>query len=93
MFLIPCPWCGDRAQEEFSCRGEAHIVRPADPAACSDAQWAEYLFLRTNPKGLHAERWLHAHGCRRWFNMLRDTVSDRIIAVYKPTDPRPKVKP
>ena len=42
----------------------------------------EYLFYRTNPKGVHAERWLHAHGCQRWFNALRDTVSDRIVATY-----------
>jgi sarcosine oxidase subunit delta len=26
---------------------------------------------------------VHQAGCRRWFNMLRDTVSHRIIAVYK----------
>jgi heterotetrameric sarcosine oxidase delta subunit len=93
VLLIACPWCGERAQEEFSCRGEAHIVRPRDPDALSDAQWADYLFMRTNPKGVHAERWLHTHGCRRWFNIVRDTVSDRILAVYKPGAPRPPVEP
>ena len=35
-----------------------------------------------NPKGVHAERWLHAHGCQRWFNALRDTASDRIVETY-----------
>ena len=93
MFLINCPWCGERSQEEFSCRGEAHIVRPADPDALTDAQWADYLFMRANPKGVHAERWLHTHGCRRWFNVVRDTVSDRILAIYKPGEPRPSVEP
>jgi heterotetrameric sarcosine oxidase delta subunit len=92
MLLIPCPWCGARSQEEFVCRGEAHIARPAAPERLSDAEWADYLFLRTNPKGLHAERWLHRHGCRRWFNVLRDTVSDRIVAVYQPDEPRPMVE-
>ena len=91
MLLIACPWCGERSQDEFACRGEAHIARPAQPEALSDAQWADYLFLRTNPKGLHAERWLHRHGCRRWFNVLRDTVSDRILAVYKVGETRPDV--
>src|SRR5207245_2795974 len=28
-------------------------------------------------KAPHAERWLHAHGCQRWFNAVRDTVTDR----------------
>ena len=47
--------------------------------ASTIAAWAEFLFVRTNPKGVHAERWNHAHGCQRWFNALRDTASDRIL--------------
>jgi sarcosine oxidase subunit delta len=92
MLLIKCPWCGERAQDEFVCRGEAHISRPTEPDRVSDEAWADYLFMRSNPKGLHAERWLHRHGCRRWFNALRDTVSDRILAVYKPGEPKPMVE-
>jgi len=83
MLLIPCPWCGPRDEIEFAYGGEAHITRPADPAACDDAAWGAYLYMRTNPKGVLAERWVHRHGCRRWFNLLRDTVSHRIIAVYR----------
>ena len=83
MLLIPCPWCGPRDEVEFHCGGEAHIVRPADPDAQGDAAWAEYLFMRANPKGLLAERWVHSHGCRRWFNLLRDTVSHRILESYQ----------
>ncbi len=82
MLRIPCPFCGPRAEIEFRCGGEAHIRRPPDPDALSDAEWAEYLFLRRNPKGIHCERWFHAHGCQRWFNLARHTVSDRILAVY-----------
>ena len=82
MLLIACPYCGARPEIEFRCGGEAHIARPADPAKVDDADWAQYLFHRTNPKGVHAERWLHAHGCQRWFNALRDTASDRIVATY-----------
>ena len=80
MFIIACPWCGARSQEEFSCRGEAHIARPKDPAALSDAQWADYVFTRPNPKGRFAERWSHSAGCRRWFNVVRDTVTHEISA-------------
>ena len=74
MLLIPCPWCGERDETEFRCGGEAHIARPEQPAALSDDQWADYLFMRSNPKGVHFERWRHVHGCGRWFNVARDTV-------------------
>lgn len=83
MLLIPCPWCGPRDETEFECGGEAHITRPTDSDAMSDAEWADYLFMRTNPKGVQRERWFHAHGCRRWFNVARDTVSHDILKVYK----------
>jgi sarcosine oxidase subunit delta len=89
MLLLDCPYCGPRPESEFHCGGEAHIARPPTPAKVGDAAWAEYLFYRTNPKGVHAERWLHVHGCRRWFNALRDTVSDRVIAAYATGEPRP----
>lgn len=91
MLLIECPWCGVRDQTEFACHGEAHIVRPEDPQALSEEQWGDYVFFRTNPKGLHFERWEHSHGCRRWFNVVRNTLSDRIYATYKPGDPPPVV--
>ena len=83
MLLIPCPWCGPRDEIEFRYGGEAHIVRPGDPAALDDALWAEYLFMRANPKGRIAERWVHSAGCRRWFNLLRDTVSHKILHAYR----------
>jgi sarcosine oxidase subunit delta len=38
---------------------------------------------------VHAERWLHAHGCQRWFNMLRDTASDQVIGIYAMGESRP----
>jgi sarcosine oxidase subunit delta len=90
MLLIPCPWCGPRDEIEFHCGGEAHITRPADPDASSDAAWADYLYMRANPKGILAERWVHRYGCRRWFNLLRDTVSHQILAVYRIGEPPPR---
>ena len=87
MLRIECPWCGLRDEPEFSYGGEAHIARP--PAGCSHETWAEYLFVRSNPKGEHAERWCHSAGCGQWFNVLRDTVTHRIIAVYRMGEPRP----
>ena len=89
MLLITCPYCGPRDESEFSCGGEAHIARPTDSMALSDAEWADYLFMRKNPKGLHYERWNHARGCRRWFNVARNTVSHEIAAVYAMCEPPP----
>ncbi len=83
MFLIECPWCGLRDETEFSCVGEAHIARPLETEKLSDKEWADYLFMRSNPKGAHREQWLHAAGCRRYFNAERDTVSYKISATYK----------
>lgn len=82
MLLITCPHCGPRDEVEFHAGGEADRVRPADPSALSDAEWAEFLFLRRNERGPHAERWNHAAGCRRWFNIVRDTVTHEILAVH-----------
>jgi sarcosine oxidase, subunit delta len=90
MLLIPCPYCGmERPELEFRYGGEAHVARPADPGAVSDADWAGYLYFRSNRKGVVAERWRHASGCGRFFNCLRDTVSDKIAATYKASEPRP----
>lgn len=75
MLLIKCPWCGDRAETEFSYGGEAGISRPLQPDELSDTDWADYLFARKNPRGTHQELWNHAQGCRRWFEAERDTVS------------------
>lgn len=83
MLLISCPYCGPRAELEFSYGGEAHIERPKEPEALSDAEWGDYLFMRTNNKGVYLERWCHSHGCRRWFNVARDTVTYEILAVYE----------
>jgi len=91
MFVIPCPWCGPRDQSEFSYGGEAHISRPTDSSDLSDAEWADYVFLRSNPKGVFAERWVHTAGCRQWFNLIRNTASDRILSAYKPGEAAPAV--
>jgi sarcosine oxidase subunit delta len=83
MLIIECPHCGKRAETEFSFGGEGGIARPLETETLTDEQWGDYVFMRKNPKGLHHEQWNHAAGCRRWFNALRDTVSYRIVAVWK----------
>lgn len=90
MLLIHCPCCEEaRPEIEFRYAGEAHIARAERPSATSDARWADYLYMRSNPKGWHVERWHHAAGCGRFFNAVRHTVSDRIALTYKAGAPRP----
>jgi sarcosine oxidase, subunit delta len=83
MLLICCPYCGPRPELEFAYGGEAHIARPLDPMALDDETWGTFLYTRSNAKGVHAERWRHANGCGRFFNVRRDTTSDAIVTTYK----------
>jgi sarcosine oxidase, subunit delta len=83
MLLIRCPYCGPRPELEFAYGGQAHLQRPARPAELSDEQWEEYVYIRANPRGPHAERWRHLRGCGRFFNAVRDTTTDHILATYR----------
>jgi sarcosine oxidase, subunit delta len=84
MMLIHCPYCEEKRPEiEFAYGGEAHIARPIDPSAQTDPEWETYLFIRSNPRGRHHERWRHIHGCGRFFNAVRDTVTDKFETTYK----------
>lgn len=90
MLLIHCPYCDETLPEaEFAYAGEAHISRPENPDAMSDEEWAEFLFVRSNRRGPHHERWRHVHGCSRFFNAVRDTVSDRFLTTYRTGEARP----
>ena len=82
---LPCPYCGVRDALEFTWGGQANVVRPADPEACTDAEWGAYLFIRRNPKGIHHERWCHTYGCGQWFYAWRDTVN-HVVEQVSPID-------
>ena len=74
MLLIRCPWCGERDETEFSYGGQAGVAYPADPAALSDEEWARVPLLPRQPaRARSRERWVHTHGCRRWFDARRAT--------------------
>ena len=90
MLLIRCPYCEERRPEiEFGYAGEAHVVRAVDPSVLDDTEWGNFLFSRTNARGRHFERWRHNHGCGRFFNAVRDTVTDQFEATYKAGVARP----
>ncbi|MDO4904387.1 MAG: sarcosine oxidase subunit delta [Lautropia sp.] len=91
MLMIQCPWCGARAESEFNYGGEGDIVRPVEAASkdkdtwLTDEQWGDYVFMRKNTRGRFREQWVHTHGCRRWFDAERDTVTYQFLS----TSPMP----
>ncbi|AWI85230.1 sarcosine oxidase subunit delta [Alloyangia pacifica] len=90
MLLIHCPYCDETLPEvEFTYAGEAHIARPETPSEMSDEDWQQFLFMRANVKGDHFERWRHLHGCGRFFNAVRNTITDKFLTTYKAGAPRP----
>jgi len=94
MLLIHCPYCEeDRPELEFRHAGEAHLVRSPTMSEISEEDFEGYFFIRSNPKGIIYERWRHIHGCARFFNAVRDTVSDKFLMTYKAGEPKPKKLP
>lgn len=84
MLHIFCPYCGEhREQDEYHYAGQAHIARPDDPDNTTDETWGDYLFFRKNPRGRHQEMWVHAAGCRQYFNVVRDTITYDIEQSYR----------
>lgn len=89
--LIHCPYCDEsRDEQEFGYAGEAHIKRPEKPLELSDRAWGEYLFFRSNPRGNHREMWVHAAGCRKYFNVERNTETYEIRGSYRIGDALPE---
>lgn len=90
MLLIHCPHCNDKLPElEFEYAGEAHIERPKNPDELNDTDWKDYLYTRRNIRGDHAEQWRHSHGCARYFNAIRNTVTDKFVVTYLIGQPLP----
>lgn len=80
MLRIDCPCCGVRDHTEFRYGGDATAERPAQDDPDADA-WYRYVYVRTNPKGVHREYWQHVLGCRQWLVVERDTVTHAIHSV------------
>lgn len=84
MMRINCPHCGPRYVTEFTYGGDAGISRPINPHELDDKQWAGYVYLRDNPRGVHDELWQHSAGCRRWISVRRNTLTHEVLATAEP---------
>jgi heterotetrameric sarcosine oxidase delta subunit len=71
---IPCPHCGLREFSEFGFGGEVRELASPDSERDFDR-----VYLNDNAPGPQLERWFHAYGCRRWFAITRDTVTNEIL--------------
>jgi heterotetrameric sarcosine oxidase delta subunit len=80
-FLLPCPECGERSAYEFRFGGEVKS-RPL-PGASEDA-WFQYIYTKVNEAGEQKEWWFHRNGCRQWFQALRDTRTNTVLATWRP---------
>jgi sarcosine oxidase subunit delta len=76
MKIMNCPLNGPRNIVEFVCGGEVRAT--PDPERCTDAEWADHVFMQDNPSGEVVEWWLHAP-TGFWFIARRDTRTDEIL--------------
>ncbi len=81
MIILSCHNCGDRNVSEFRFGGE-YIPRPEDPSACSDSDWTDYLYSRSNRMDIQIEWWYHNAGCELWFLAERNTLTNQVIKTY-----------
>ena len=88
MFEITCPWCGKRAQMEFTYEGDANVARPDDG---DEKAFFDYVYLRDNPNGWDDELWQHTAGCRRFLAVRRHITTHEIAGSAAPGKPLPKV--
>ena len=87
MLLIPCPFCGPRAEIEFAygCAAEA----APDATGRSDLAELDQIFNRKNPRGVQVELWQHVSGCRSWINVARNTQTHEIVGCEPARKERP----
>jgi len=75
--LIPHPLLGLRDAQEFTYLGDARLIER--PTSGSEAELAEYVYLRDNPAGVHRELWFHEQGDRSWLVVTRNTLTHEIL--------------
>lgn len=85
MMLITCPWCGPRAQTEFTYEDDATARHPAMDDGDAATHF-EYVYQRDPRRGMQDELWRHSAGCGRFIKVRRDTLTHEIAATGAPND-------
>ncbi len=79
MKLMHCPMNGPRNISEFVYGGE--VIEMPEPDNCSDQEWADYIFMENNSKGVVYEWWMHVP-TSYWFIAERNTETDEIVKTF-----------
>lgn len=91
--LIPHPLLGPRDAQEFTYLGDASLLdRPDGMAEGAASLFADYVFLRDNPAGVHRELWFHEQGDRSWLVVTRNTVTHEILGAELARDVAARAK-
>ncbi len=75
MLRIPCPYCGCAMRPSSSSAGPRTSLGP--DSRSDDRTWTRLSVHAREPRGIHYERWLHAFGCGRWFNVRKGRVESQ----------------
>lgn len=78
MKILNCPLNGPRNISEFAYGGEVREMPAVDAAV---REWADYVFIEKNTRGLVQEWWIHLP-TSFWFIAERDTVTNEVICTY-----------
>ncbi|MEM8859898.1 MAG: sarcosine oxidase subunit delta [Chloroflexota bacterium] len=85
MLLINCPYCGERNISDLRYGGE-YNPRPKNLAnfdEVSDAEAADFIYMKDNKWGVQKEWWYCRQGCQAWFLAERHTRTNEIIRTYE----------
>ncbi|WP_180114087.1 sarcosine oxidase subunit delta [Acinetobacter sp. YH12063] len=79
MKMMNCPLNGLRNISEFTYGGELKTM--PDQNTCTNEEWADYVFNKSNIAGVVLEWWMHSPSSY-WFIAERHTVTDEIIRTF-----------
>jgi sarcosine oxidase subunit delta len=76
-FQITCPNCGPRGVWEFHFSGPVGGERPPQDA---DANvWTDFIYNKSNVRGVQTEWWYHRSACKLWFLVERNTATNEVL--------------
>ena len=82
-----CPFCWlvpnaeNAAPTNFAFGGE---VKSRPRQGANEEAWFQYIYTKANEAGEQKEWWFHRNGCRKWFQALRDTRTNTVLATWRP---------
>ena len=82
MLLIPCPYCGERDESEFSYGGSSRNY-PTLGEDHSIVDWYQSIYFASSDRNWLHEYWYHNAGCERWIEVKRDLYTHKIEPVSR----------